>query len=578
MLLLVSSTVAPRPLPASPEYAPGPVAPPSFGLNSHLATRYPDPDSMDMPARLVEESGATWAREDLHWHRIQPAPDVWDWTFTDAAVLALTDREIEILGVLGPSVGWATPTRRDTAHDVSFYAPDTDAFVEYARAVVKRYHRYIDHWEIWNEPDNELFWQPAPDPRAYAELLRRTSAAIKEVDPRAQVLIGGFNPFDMEFARTVAEAGAWSSFDILAVHPYVDPYGPEEGNLLAALDKMHVLMYRYGHKPMWVTEIGWASGPGDRDRVGLTDEQDQARFLVRSLLLLWVSGVERSFWYMLKDDAHNPYGLLDYGRGRTDYRLRLRKPAYAAFRTLATELRGTQFVGRHDRFDTLQLLSFNEAHGWRRPTQPNGSMRAGVRGVAQVSYNFSTAGNDYVAFELTQPIPLRGEPYALGVWVYGDGSDHAVRAWVRDAEGELLQYTLGILGPPGWRFVSGPITRAANIGNRLEGSGNGRLDFPATLDAVVIDDSHDAFIGTGTIFLDALTALRGHEVYNLRLRRQEEDLDILWSPPGVRASLTTRASVGRLVDWRGQAQRVVPQGGRFSLDIDADPLFLWHQR
>jgi hypothetical protein len=299
---------------------------------------------------------------------------------------------------------------------------------------------------------------------------------------------------------------------------------------------------------------------------------------MRSLLLLWVSGVERTFWYMLKDDAHNPYGLIEYGRGRTDYRLRLRKPAYAAFRTLATELRGTQFVGRHDLFDTQQLLSFNEAHGWRRPAQPNGSIQAGVRGVAQVSYHFSTAGNDYVAFALERPIPLSGEPYALGVWVYGDGSAHSVRVWLRDAEGELLQYTLGILGTPGWHFISGPITTAAHGGNRLEGDGNGRLDFPATLDAVVIDDAHDAFIGTGTIFLDALTALQGREVYDLRLRRQGHDLDVLWSPPGVRASLATRASVGRLVDWRGQARRVAPQGGRFLLDIGADPLLLWHQR
>jgi hypothetical protein len=310
----------------------------------------------------------------------------------------------------------------------------------------------------------------------------------------------------------------------------------------------------------------------------VTDEEDQARFLVRSLLLLWVSGVERTFWYALKDDAHNPYGLLEYGRGRTDYRTRLRKPAYIAFRTLSQELQGTQFVGRHDRFDTLQLVSFNQAHGWRRPTQPNGSIRAGERGVARVSYNFSTAGNDYVVFELERPIPLNGQPYALGVWVYGDGSDHSVRAWLRDAEGELLQYTLGILGPPGWRFVSGPITTAAGPGYRLEGDGNGRLDFPATLDAVVIDDSHDAFIGTGTIFLDALTALRGREVYDLRLRRQGADLDILWSPPGVRASLQTRGTAGRLIDWRGHARRVVPEGGRFSLELGADPLFLWHQR
>ncbi len=578
-LLLVSSNVPPpKPLPPVPEHRIGPIGPPSFGINSHLATRYPDPSSMHIAARTVAELGITWVREDLHWHRVQPAPDVWDWTFTDAALYELRERNIHVLGVLGPSVGWATPFRGDRPDDVSFYAPDPDEFVAYARAVVTRYKNYVQHWEIWNEPDNPLFWQPMPDPRAYARLLRETSAAIKEVDPQAQVLIGGFNPFDTTFIRAVADAGAWDSFDIIAIHPYVDPSSPEESNLQAALDKIRALNYRFGSRPIWATEIGWASGPGDRDAAGQTDEQEQASFLVRSLLLLWGAGVEQSFWYMLKDDHHNPYGLISYGRGRTDFDPALRKPAFAAFRTLNRELTNTTFAERRDLWDFAPLAPFEEIGDWRRTNQPNGNLSISDQGVARVVYNFSTPDNDYVVFERTDPVPLAGEPHALGVWVYGDGSDHDIKVWLRDAEGELLQIVLGIVGERGWRFISAPIVNPVPPGDRLDGTGNGRLDFPASLVALVVDDAADEFVGVSTFYLDDITAISGREIYNWRLKRDTRDLDIIWSPVGMRVTLNTRAANGYLVARNGEGQQIQAREGRFSLDVGPQPVFLWHQR
>ncbi|NJO06464.1 MAG: glycosyl hydrolase [Chloroflexaceae bacterium] len=428
-LLLASSSALSSTVIAAPEAMREPVGPPSFGINSHLATRYPDPTAMDVPAQTLADLNITWVREDFHWHRIQYDRDVWDWTFTDAAMRALLKEDIQVLGVLGPSVGWATPYTGDNPHDVSFYAPDPELFLDYVRAVVARYRRYVKHWEIWNEPDHPYFWQPEPDPVAYADLLKRTSAVIKEIDPDAQVVIGGFNPFNTTFVRTVAEEGAWDSFDILALHPYVDPYTPEEGNLAAALDIAHALNYQYGERPIWVTEIGWASGPGDRDAIGFTDETEQASFLVRSLLLLWANGAERIFWYMLKDDAHNPYGLYRYGAGRTDFSTSLRKPAYNAMRTLNRELEGATFVERRDLFDSIPVESFTASVPWKRAQQPNGQLALSESGVGSIAYNFSTRGNDYLVFEREQPVRIPGKPYALGVWVYGDGSTHTLRAW-----------------------------------------------------------------------------------------------------------------------------------------------------
>lgn len=584
VLLLVSSRAACS-VPCSVEAAPlprhqvhHPVGVPSFGVNAHLATRYPDPASMHVPGALLDALGVSWVREDFHWYRVQPREGVWDWTFNDAAVRALLRRDINILGVIGgPSAPWATPYRGDSSEYASFYAPNSDAFVTYARAVVTRYHRYIDHWEIWNEPDNELFWKPAPDATAYADMLLRTSAAIKEIDPDATILIGGINPFDSRFLREVVAAGAWESFDILAIHPYVDPFGPEESTIAAAADAVRLLADQYGQKPIWVTEVGWASGPSDHDSVGRTDEQAQAFFLVRTLLLLWESGVERSFWYTLKDDPDNPYGLVRLGKGRADYSQT--KPAFDAFRTLNQQLEGAKFVERRDLFQQSTLLDFTQVEGWHRPVQPNGRLNESGAATARIDYHFSTAGNDYVVFELTDPLPLARNTHALGVWVYGDGSGHRLNVWVRDAEGEMLQFNLGIAGVPGWQFLSAPIVNPARHGDHISGTGNGRVDFPASFAAFVLDDYHNEYTGTGTVYLDNLTAISGREVYDMRFTQSGRDLDIIWSPTGARVTLKTSAAQGNLVTHDGrQSSLLVPRAGRFSLLANPAPVYLWHTR
>jgi hypothetical protein len=129
--VLLAWTAVPRPAPAAPEHPITPTTVARFGLNTHLATRYPDLNSMNIPADLVAQSGAGWAREDIHWWRIQPASNTWDWSFTDSAIRELLQRGLNIVGVLGHPPGWATPYGDDPA-GVSFYPPDQGQFAAFA--------------------------------------------------------------------------------------------------------------------------------------------------------------------------------------------------------------------------------------------------------------------------------------------------------------------------------------------------------------------------------------------------------------------------------------------------------------
>jgi len=573
---------APKPAPAAPEEQVAPLDAAPFGLNTHLASRYPDLLTMHTPADAVAQSGAGWAREDIHWYRVEPWLGNYDWSFTDAAMRALLQRGINVVGVLGHPPGWATPYSGDDANGFSFYPPDPDRFVAYASAVVSRYGRYVHHWEIWNEPDNPLFWKPAPDPKAYATLLTRASAAIHRVAPDAKVLIGGVNPFSTAFLKQVADAGAWGSFDILAIHPYVDPATPEAGNLVAAADGVRALAAQLGKKPLWVTEVGWASGPSDHDLASANTEQTQANLLTRAMLLLWRAGVERSFWYTLKDDPGNPYGLIAAGAGYTDWSHP--KPAFYAFRTLNRQLAGAEFVGLRDLFTRTSVLDFETFGVWRRGDQPNGTLTPSAaqthsgHTAAQLSYSFPSSGNDYVIFRRDRAAPIPGAPYALGLWVYGDGSGHTIKVWLRDAEGEVLQFALGTVGPPGWRLIQAPIGGTVGSWNRISKNGNGRLDFPARLDSIVLDDGDDRFMGGGAILLDDLIAISGPEAYDLQLQQGATAIDVLWSPESLPAAITSASASASVTDRDGAERQVAARDGKIILDLGPAPVYVRHSR
>ncbi len=333
-----------------------------FGVNSHIASRYGNYDVMYWPADVIAGSGAGWIREDFHWFWIEPEHGRFQWDYYDRMVDLVTARGINIIGVLGHPPGWATAEPGAVPSALSFYAPDPQAFAEFAAQVVARYRYRIVHWEIWNEPDNPQFWHPTPDPVTYARLLSQVYPTIKAVAPESNVLIGGLNPFSTSYLETIARVNAWWAFDILNIHPYVDPARPEEnGEIgLAAISRMQTVMSWAGAKPIWVTEFGWSTRPGERDPLGTTNEEDQANYMVRGAVLLRAAGSERVLWYSLKDEVHNGYGMLRFASNYDDYSQP--RPSFSAFVTLNQKLGGTAFERR---LDEITVKSGGPIHAYR---------------------------------------------------------------------------------------------------------------------------------------------------------------------------------------------------------------------
>ncbi|MDP3696712.1 MAG: glycosyl hydrolase [Candidatus Taylorbacteria bacterium] len=159
------------------------------------------------------------------------------------------------------------------------------------------------YWQVWNEPNEALFWQPRPDAAAYTELLKKSYIAIKEANPNAKVLNGGLSgvgPAVKQYLRDMYANGAGKYFDILALHPYGQPNSPDT-YLRDFLYEIKNIMNANGDvaKPIWITEIGW---PTDPSQFGYVSEQTQADYLQKTYdIARSLDFVEAVFWYRLYD-------------------------------------------------------------------------------------------------------------------------------------------------------------------------------------------------------------------------------------------------------------------------------------
>ena len=120
----------------------------------------------------------------------------------------------------------------------------------------------------------------------YATLLKTTAAAIHDVDPDADVILGGMfgkraTPRLDRTTRYLRDLyrvpGIEESFDGVAIHPY----DPTAQGVFDSVDDALAVIRRAGDDAgLWITEIGWASS-GKRSENLVKDPELQARLLRR---------------------------------------------------------------------------------------------------------------------------------------------------------------------------------------------------------------------------------------------------------------------------------------------------------
>jgi polysaccharide biosynthesis protein PslG len=276
---------------------------------------------------------------------------------TDGIVGLAAKRGLSILGVVLVTPTWAAGTHLPATYNLP---ASNSTYAHFLTALVQRYgpngsfwreHPTIKPvpirmWQIWNEPNLQLYWPDTPFAPGYVAMLSAAHAAIKDADPGAKVVLAGMPNFVWDDLATIyAVHGARRLFDAVAVHPFTS----QPAGVITILQKVRDVMNKNGdsRKPMLATEVSWPSSVGKSSQsFGFeTTEAGQAS-RVAALLPTLASdrkrlGLSGFYWYTwvgreLRGDKSFSFAGL--------FRLRnnkfVAKPAYTSFRRAALSIEG----------------------------------------------------------------------------------------------------------------------------------------------------------------------------------------------------------------------------------------------
>ena len=140
-----------------------------------------------------------------------------------------------------------------------FDEKEMNKWEEFVRANVKRNKNVIYFWEVWNEPDINLFQYGSPE--EFLDLLKRTSQIIKEENEKAKIIVTLDESIVDRGARAFTDKllslGGGDYFDIMSFHPYgVNPYIQEE-IVKKSIEEQKKLLEKYKNKwTLCISEIG----------------------------------------------------------------------------------------------------------------------------------------------------------------------------------------------------------------------------------------------------------------------------------------------------------------------------------
>jgi serine/threonine-protein kinase ATR len=194
----------------------------------------------------------------------------------------------------------------------------------------------VDSVEIGNEPGK---WSDAD----YTRMFKAMAEGIRAGDPKLKIATCNLTTGKSgDYEKSVACVSKLPElFDVLTIHTYAQLEGwptwqrsfPEDPKLPKYLQDVEALCrWRDAHapgKPVWITEFGYDSStkPAEKSGTfakwqGVTDEQ-QAQWLVRSLLVFSAMPVERAYVYFFNDDdqpsLHASAGITRHFQPKTSY-------------------------------------------------------------------------------------------------------------------------------------------------------------------------------------------------------------------------------------------------------------------
>jgi hypothetical protein len=303
------------------------------------------------------QAGVRLIRQTFHWNQIETRPGRFDFQIYDDYMGDVARQRMHVLPILFSPPEFRSSAPRTGRRRGTYPPRSAAAMAKFAAALARRYgpggsfwrerpdlpRVAIDSWQIWNEPNLPVYWASGPDPAAYTRLLRTVAQAIERVEPHAEIVSAGLPESDLgvpfeEFVQGMERADAASAYDVLAVHAFASDAG---GAIEAVAAARGLLDDNDDDAPIWVTEIGWASGgPPSPFTVGERGQAERIRALLEGLAARRQGlGVRGVVYYNWKDARPYPGGKDFFGLHTGLLTIDGRpKPALAAFRHAARRI------------------------------------------------------------------------------------------------------------------------------------------------------------------------------------------------------------------------------------------------
>lgn len=289
----------------------------------------------------LRAGGVDSVRIPISWAATQPlSGSEANFAAPDQLVAGATAAGIDVLPFVYDAPAWAVPPARVPGSKAK--APKTvpvktgaqrTAWSNFLKLVVARYGpggsfwaanpalpaKPIRTWQIWNE-ENFKYFVVRPNPADYGKLVNVSYAAIKSVDRRAKLILGGMFARPGEAKLKVKPPQAYYAADFLdqlykstpgvkgkfsgvALHPYTAKYQqltPDIEEFRQVLAANHD-----AGKKLWITEIGWSSEPksaGDsfaKGPQGQVTQLNGAFKLFKAKAVKWK--LQRIYWFSIDD-------------------------------------------------------------------------------------------------------------------------------------------------------------------------------------------------------------------------------------------------------------------------------------
>jgi hypothetical protein len=290
---------------------------------------------------LMRELGITTWRGSLGWDDYEPSPGAYDFAWLHEFA-ALADRSgMTLRPYIAYTPGWAGGGGRDgdASNDPPVRLSDWAAFAGRLAAEMRR-HPSVVSFEIYNEENVPQWWEGTAS--AYRDVLARAAEAIREANPRAQVIAGGLVYPDSDWVESICDDPE-PLFQVLPFHAYPETWTPAgitvenyvghsfAPDFVGAADRL------CGRPAIWINELGFATMPG-------RDEAEQADWWARAIATYVAAPrIEHLGVYEIKDRSPSEPsigGTPNYHLGLTRVD-RSRKPAFGTVQRLVSLLGGT---------------------------------------------------------------------------------------------------------------------------------------------------------------------------------------------------------------------------------------------